>query len=162
MPIRQTNCKQALSYDPATQILTLENGGTVDLTSLANIPETDPEVGMNVTNRMPVWDGSALVEGTVISNNNTVSPTGSAFGLNNQATSINAVAFGFQNTANGEYSVAFGAESVASGHNSTAMGAGTQASGARSTSMGTENTASGESSTAMGYSTRPVVGMRQL
>ena len=36
------NDNQALTFDPITNILTLENGGSVDLTSLINDPDPDP------------------------------------------------------------------------------------------------------------------------
>ncbi|MBK7343806.1 MAG: hypothetical protein IPJ06_12385 [Saprospiraceae bacterium] len=72
---------QALSYDPVTQILTLENGGIVDLSALANVAEVDPKVNMTSINRNARWDGSKLVDGTISMINTTASGLySSAFG----------------------------------------------------------------------------------
>ncbi|MHC5157423.1 MAG: gp53-like domain-containing protein, partial [Planctomycetota bacterium] len=42
----------------------------LDWYKIANIAETDPQVGSNTTNRVPKWDGSALVTGTIFDNGN--------------------------------------------------------------------------------------------
>ncbi|NNL91321.1 MAG: hypothetical protein HKO66_03715 [Saprospiraceae bacterium] len=124
---------------------------SVDLTSVANTPELDPEVGTNATFRMPVWNGSALVTGTIYSENNSTAPLGSAIGGINDASGGWSLAAGFQNTASGDLSIALGYENVASGAWSTATGRANTASGVGSFAGGVEGAiAQGQSSFAFG------------
>jgi hypothetical protein len=131
--------------------------------------EIDPEVGTNVLNYVPKWDGSKLVQGTIYDDGNigigTSSPgakldvevgSGGAATIGssgNSATGDYAVAMGDSTTASGLASTAMGSETTASEFASTAFGYDTKALGSRSFAIGYNTTASGWTSTALGSST---------
>ena len=129
-----------------------DNGNTlsVDLTPIAATPEVDPEVGANSVNRIPVWDGNALVEGSIYADNTVVVGNATAFGTGSMATGNLSTAFGAGTQATGEASTSFGVGTVASGIRSTALGRLTTASGGESLATGAFGTASGDYATAMG------------
>ena len=52
---------QQISYDPGTNILSLENGGTSDLSDLRNIPLNGFRAEKNINNTLPIMTDTTLI-----------------------------------------------------------------------------------------------------
>ncbi len=64
------NIKIADGTQGGGKVLTSDSNGMASWQSIPVVTETDPEVSSSVTNTIPKWNGTTLVDGTIVDNGN--------------------------------------------------------------------------------------------